>query len=898
MNGKVTPAPPSVEMPDHDPTVARRTAELFAAQRLAVFCRTDRLFAGLMLFQWVAGIVTAVWISPLTWRGTASQVHPHVWAALILGGLISGFPIWLAITRPGRASTRYAIAVGQMLMSALLIHLTGGRIETHFHVFGSLAFLAFYRDWTVLIPATLVTAGDHFLRGVYWPQSVYGVLTTSPWRWLEHAGWVTFEDVFLAASCVWSQREMWAIADRQARLEASNATVERRVVERTSELRASEQRFRLLSGCAPVGIFQTDAAGHCIYTNPHWQELSGLALEDTLGAGWANAIHPEDRGAVVSAWEASARAGAEFAIEFRMQTPQGVVRWVSSRSRPLRADGSGTVQGHVGTVEDVTEHREAEEHLRMAKEAAEATTRAKSQFLATMSHEIRTPMNGVIGMTGLLLDTELTEEQRDYADTVRRSGELLLTIISDILDFSKIEAGHLDLEMVRYDVRQTVEEVVELLAERAHRKGLEIAMEIDPDVPRFVRGDAARLNQVLINLIGNALKFTEHGEILVRVSHAETTSDEVVLRCAVSDTGIGLSAEQQERIFAPFAQADSSTTRKYGGTGLGLAIASRLVDAMGGSIGVTSQLGAGSQFWFTVRVGRELDQAEEPDVAHPFTGLRVLVVDDNDTNRRILERQLRGWGAQVACTAGGMEALTALAGSERDATRFSIAIVDMQMPGMDGIEVAAAIRGRPESAALPLVLATSLGTATGGDATAAGFAAVLTKPIRAARLRQCLSRVIGGADPSAKEAPTTDTPTHRPNTPPRGLVLVVEDNTVNQRVAVRMLEKLGYRADVAGNGLEALEALERIEYDLVLMDVYMPEMDGFEATAAIRAREGGRRHLPIVAMTANAAKEDRESCLTAGMDGYLTKPVKPEQLHAALAQYLDQSRAPTPATAA
>src|SRR3989454_4691343 len=344
---------------DFDDLIRHRAEALFLEHHQSIYRRTDRLFAGLMVLQWLAAILAAYWVSPLTWSGRYSQTHLHVWAALFLGGAITVFPVCLALMRPGRASTRHVVGTGQMLMSALLIHLSGGRIETHFHVFGSLAFLAFYRDWTVFVPATLLVAADHFLRGVYWPQSVYGLLSPSPWRWLEHAAWVAFEDTFLINACLQSVREMWDIARQRAELEVAHQKTEQTVLERTAELKASEERFRLLSAASPVGMFRTDAEGRVVYTNARWSEIAGVDGEEALGDGWQRAVHPHDRAAVAAGWMAAVREKREDEREFRMLTPRSEVRWIHARTKPIVAE-DGRVTGHVGTTEDITARRRAE----------------------------------------------------------------------------------------------------------------------------------------------------------------------------------------------------------------------------------------------------------------------------------------------------------------------------------------------------------------------------------------------------------------------------------------------------------------------------------------------------------------------------------------------------------
>ena len=650
----------------------------------------------------------------------------------------------------------------------------------------------------------------------------------------------------------------------------------------TRSLARSESRFRELAATAPVGIFQTDSRGMFVYVNDRWSEMAGMALVEATGGGWMRAVHPADRARVQTDWHRSVTTLEPFELQYRFLRPDGNETWVMARAVHSR-DAAGAVIGSLGTVTDVTESHHQSLALERAKSEAETAARAKSLFLANMSHEIRTPLNAVIGMTTLLLETPMSEDQRDFARTIRASGETLLEIINDILDYSKADVGKLEIEQQVFDLRQCVEDSLDLVAPRALEKRLNLAYMIEDGTPESLVGDASRIRQILVNLLSNAVKFTHQGEVFVAVD-GETVDDRTYrIRFSVQDSGIGIAAEHLPRLFQSFTQVDASTTRKYGGTGLGLAISKRLAELMGGSVSVQSEPGHGSLFQVTVLV-RVAESGGAPDFLQrdvpTLAGKRLLIVDDNLTNRRILTRMALLWGMVPSTLPSALEALDRI----RHGERYDVAVLDMSMPGIDGIGLAVGIRRQLSAVELPIVMLTSLGQRQAlQEEHGADLAAYLSKPIKASQLFSTLLSVVQGqrSPPPPPPDPVQSAPMTMEGLPVR--VLVAEDNAVNQRVALRLLQRLGYRADVVANGLEVIDAVERQDYDVVLMDIQMPEMDGLQAARWIVQRRGAIGLPRIVAMTANAMPGDREAYIAAGMDGYVAKPINLEELASAMA---------------
>ncbi|MCA9212401.1 MAG: response regulator [Planctomycetales bacterium] len=738
-----------------DVTLRDRARELFLAHRQKVYERTDRVFAALMLIQWAALVMAARWISPHT-SAISGQSNEHVWLAATLGGVLCVLPLACLIESSGRSFTRHAFCISQVLFTALFIHFTGGRFESHHHLFGSLAVIAIYRDWRVLASATLVVVGEQCLGGVYSSQSIYfGSSSFEFWQWSGQIGWLLFEDFFLILIIASANKEMFRVTRHTAELELANDQIEKKIEQRTDE-------------------------------------------------------------------------------------------------------------------------------LQQAINAAEQASIAKSQFLANISHEIRTPMNGIIGITDLLLVSSTDKEQLQNLELIQSSAASLMAVLNDVLDFSSMESDKFVLDREPFDLQQLIGDTMKMFGLQAHRKGIELVHRARVSVPRIVVGDALRLRQILVNLIGNSLKFTEKGEIFISVEVEHEYEDAVVVRFAVEDTGIGISEEQKQAIFSPFIQADGSSTRQYGGAGLGLTISQKLVGLMGGTMELQSELGKGSCFQFTAKFNRPAaeDAVEiSPVDRERLHGLEVLVADDSANNRLILEEILAGWNMVPTVVSSGAAAIELIESRARKQKPFPVMLLDAEMPEVDGFDVAERVQEIWEDADRSVIL--MLAAADSDNAVERcrqiGIASHVFKPVHQWELVNTILSVIARGDLSSSHSGNDTSETYR--------ILLAEDNCVNQQLMVGVLEKSGHNVTIATNGQQAVDAYRLDQtYDVILMDVQMPVMDGMEATKAIRKLEQATSsHVPIIALTAHAMKGDRERFLESGMDNYISKPIQIAELRTTIA---------------
>jgi two-component system sensor histidine kinase/response regulator len=663
--------------------------------------------------------------------------------------------------------------------------------------------------------------------------------------------------------------------------------------ERRASLRDAESLFLSLVHSIPACFVRKDGEGEIVFANDQFAKLMGISAADMVGKTMAD-FYPEEFANDARVEDERVMQSGEILEDVFEDTVDGVLHFFASRKGPVR-DEHDQVIGIQTIFWDITKERMAEkaldaerEELKAAKEAADEANRAKSDFLANMSHEIRTPMNAIIGMTDLLLETQLTQSQREYLGMVQDSGEALLTLINDVLDFSKIESGKFELENVTFDIRETLGDTMKGLGFRGHSKGLELAFRVDERIPKFLRGDPGRIRQIIVNLVGNAIKFTEFGEVLLEIECKAQDQSGARLVFSVVDTGIGIAAENLSKVFQEFEQADASTTRKFGGTGLGLAISSRLVQLMKGRIWVESELGQGSKFHFEIPL--EIDRVKQATPRFEshvdIHGVRVLIVDDNATNRRILKDMLTNWGMNPTTASGGALAIQALRDANEEQDAFQLLISDVNMPGMDGIMLAQAIIEQSLLNPASVIMLTSGARPDDtNNLEQIGVSLHLLKPAKQSEVYDAVVSSLSAIGVTTQSPKTT--PALAPVGPqvPELKVLLAEDNLVNQKLAIGILEKLGHRVTVASNGVEALEMIAESEYDIVFMDVQMPEMDGFAATRELRRREAAtQKHLPVVAMTAHAMKGDRENCLESGMDDYLGKPIRLKDVSEKLAE--------------
>ena len=918
MNGE----PPSdivrkLNLSQYSDNIEARARDLLLQRVSQNAAATDRLFSMLLLLQAIACVFAALVISPRTWSGDVSSTHVHVGAAIFLGGGTAFVPIMLTLIHPGASLNRYAIAIAQMLHSALIIHLTGGRIESHFHIFGSLAFLAFYRDWKVILLASLVVAVDHLTRAFWWPQSVFGVLTSAPLRAVEHIGWVLFEDAVLLLAIRRGNQEMNEISRQTARLEIVNSVIEETVHRRTEELEEAntalskantelaeeESRVRifaqLVQSVTDYAILMLDTEGNVKTWNTGAANLKGYQEDEILGKHFS-CFYPPDKatdGSCERILETAEKQGFEEDEGWRIKK-DGSKFWANVVITPIR-DRKGELVGFAKVTRDLTARRRQEqemertvEELRHAKSAAEAASRAKTEFLANMSHEIRTPMNGVIGLTDVLLTTSLTPQQRSYQETVKESANALLIILNDILDISKIEAGKLDFESVPLDLKSVVAKGMRTLSTKAANKGLELVFWANPNLPTWIEGDPIRIRQILLNLVSNAVKFTERGEVEVRIDGNIIDDHQVRVSISVRDTGIGIRPEVRDEIFESFTQASMTTTRNYGGTGLGLTICSRLARMMGGTLQLSSEVNKGSTFTFTANFSR-CGGLQSPAYRTPtisLADLSILTIDDNETSLATIDEVLTDSGATVTTADSGQAGVeTAL----RQAKVLDLIVLDYMMPTMDGIDVASRLFADKRTSDIPILMLSSAPFLDSERApNPANVREIIVKPVSSEELLHAIESTLQVRSPPRAERhgsgfPTTDLVPAQPGAmavrdDQRKRVLLVDDSEINLVVGVAQLSRRGHDLVVARSGREAVQMSARqSQFDVILMDIEMPEMDGIEAAEAIRAIESktGAR-TKIVALTAHALRGDREKYLDTGFDDYLPKPFSPTELFA------------------
>lgn len=818
-----------------DPMSRERVSALVEENQRKSHSQLDRLFAGLMLIQWVAGIAVAVWLSPLTWIGTTSQVHMHVWMAVFLGGLVSALPIFLALRYPGEKITRHVIAASQVLWSAMFIHLSGGRIETHFHIFGSLAFLASYRDWRVLGTASMIVVIDHWMRGTFWPQSVFGIYTTSPYRWMEHGAWVAFEVIFLTTNCVRGNREMRGIAERQVALEQTNERVEKMVQQRTSELAESEEQYELAVSGSNDGLWDWDISNNKVYWSPRFKRMLGYESHEitptteTLDS-W---LHAEDREPTLEAIRAHLEEHKPFDAEYRLRTKDGNFRWFRMRGQAV-----WDVQKHptrmAGSLTDVDDRKQDELLLVEAKERAEQANQAKSEFLASMSHELRTPLNAIIGFTDGLLDRTdkhpLSEHQKNRLTRVKLAGQHLLSLINDVLDIAKVEAGEMRLSMSVFDPAKLAGEVADLtealVAEKAGR--VSFSVNIEEGLEPFC-SDREKIKQILVNLLSNSVKFTDSGSVSLVVMGE---GDRVYF--SVEDTGKGIPIQELHLIFDKFHQVGG--LHQEGGTGLGLALCKQFSELLGGVLNVRSVEGDGSTFTLSVplqhdastvenRETLKLELSERADGLVPSENRKVvLCVEDEPSNMLVLQDYLTDAGYHVIPLFDSCSAVEVAEARQPD-----LIVLDIMMPGLDGWELLRRLKQNENTRCLPVVLASAIEERDLG--LSLGAADYLTKPIDKKRLMESLQICAGGFDSERRE------------------VAVVDDDSSVRDVLRDLLEDQGHSVRVFEDGAKFLTALEDWRPDAVMLDLMMPEIDGFAVVEAMQNNPQWRT-IPTVILTA------------------------------------------------